>query len=128
MKYMRAALSLYLLAGISRIFIKKHGGASHNYNSHSKVIEDKPRWLKVNLGSLFTFFISIGSLCEIYAWSSKTLFISRNQPFSYYFDYVILRNFTKIPREKESKDLVGAPKKFFSRVRNEVEGTGYLQK
>eukprot|EP00493_Phyllostaurus_siculus_P018797 UN19094 len=59
---------------------------------------------------------------------SKPLFISRNQPHAYYFDYVILRNFSAITREKESKYLVGAPKKFFSRVRNGVEGTGYLRK
>ena len=33
----------HLLAGISRIFTQEHGGGNHNYKSHSKLIEDKPR-------------------------------------------------------------------------------------
>ena len=56
----------HLLAGISRIFTQEHGGGNHNYKSHYKLIEDKPLQLKVNLGSLFTFLISIRSLYEIY--------------------------------------------------------------
>ena len=32
-----------LLAGISRIFTQEHGLGSHNYKSHCKLIEDKPR-------------------------------------------------------------------------------------
>ena len=50
---------------------------------------------------------------------SRPLFISGNQPLSYYFDYVILRNFTKIPRERVSTDLVAA-KKYIS-VESETE-------
>ena len=46
--------------------MQKHGGGNHNYKSHSKLIEDKPRWYKVNSGSLFTFLISIRSLYEVY--------------------------------------------------------------